>query len=130
MIPFSQFIAEDVSIPDLHRLEQWANALFSKLHIDLSLTKHFMDRVNDVRNGVPITLQELVDLFRKEFEVNGEKISHIHKDTAEVLKDLSSHINVPVVFHWDQVTKTLKMKAVTVMRKLNFLAPDPVLAVR
>lgn len=112
---------------DLDTVEKYADNLFHTLGVDITFTKHFLDRANDSRNGKQITVQELISLFNKQYTVNGVKIRKMRTDTEAVLKDLKSDINSPVYFEWDQKTKMLEMRLKTTMRKKNFHSPDPIL---
>jgi hypothetical protein len=118
---------EDITQPELDHVEQVADALWAKLGIDVEFTRHFFDRVNDERNGKPITADELVAMFQKEFRTNGIQISNMRRPEA-VLKDLLSSINIPFVLKNTGGQKQLVGK--TVMRKRNFTSPDPAYVVK
>jgi hypothetical protein len=113
---------EAVTQSELDQVERFADALWGKLGIDVEFTRHFMDRVNDERNGKPITAAELIRLFKKEYERNGKQISSI--DGGEgVMKDLLTTINLPFIIKDTRSGKELVAK--TVMRKGEFKTPDP-----
>ena len=120
-------LLEDVTPQELDHVEQVADALWAKLGIDVEFTRHFFDRVNDERNGRPITADELVAMFQKEFRTNGIQISNMRRPEA-VLKDLLSSINIPFVLKKTGDQKQLVGK--TVMRKKNFTSPDPAYVVK
>ena len=120
-------LLEDITQPELDHVEQVADALWAKLGIDVEFTRHFFDRVNDERNGSPITADELVAMFQKEFRTNGIQISNMRRPEA-VLKDLLSSINIPFVLKKTGDQKQLVGK--TVMRKRNFASPDPAYVVK
>jgi hypothetical protein len=122
-----ELINESISSRELDQVEQFADQLWAKLGIDVEFTRHFLDRVNDERNGKPITVDELVSLFQKEFKVNGMQISNMRKPEA-VLKDLLTNINIPFVLKNYGDKKQLVGK--TVMRKKNFMSPDPAYVVK
>jgi len=122
-----ELITESISSRELDQIEQFADQLWAKLGIDIEFTRHFLDRVNDERNGKPITVDELVSLFQKEFKVNGMQISKMRKPEA-VLKDLLTNINIPFVLKDYGDKKQLVGK--TVMRKKNFMSPDPAYVVK
>jgi hypothetical protein len=113
---------EDVSQAELNNVERFADALWGKLGIEVEFTRHFIDRLNDVRNGKPITSAELVRLFKKEYERNGKSISNLNNSEA-VMKDLLTSINLPFVIKGDGQEKELIAK--TIMRKPDFKTPDP-----
>ena len=122
-----QELFEDVTPQELDHVEQIADALWAKLGIDVEFTRHFFDRVNDERNGRPITADELIAMFQKEFRANGFQISNMRRPEA-VLKDLLSNINIPFVLKRNGDQKQLVSK--TVMRKRNFMSPDPAYIVK
>jgi len=115
-------LMEAVTQSELDQVERFADALWGKLGVDVEFTRHFMDRVNDERNGKPISSAELVRLFKKEYERNGKQISQL--DGAEgVMKDLLTTVNLPFVIKDTRDGKELVAK--TVMRKDDFKTPDP-----
>ena len=117
-----QELMEAISQSELDQVERFADGLWGKLGVDVEFTRHFMDRVNDERNGKPISSAELVRLFKKEYERNGKQISQL--DGAEgVMKDLLTTVNLPFVIKDTQAGKELVAK--TVMRKDQFKTPDP-----
>jgi len=122
-----ELINESISSRELDQVEQFADQLWAKLGIDIEFTRHFLDRVNDERNRKPITVDELVSLFQKEFEVNGIRISKMRNPEA-VLKDLLTNINIPFILKDRGDKKQLVSK--TVMRKKNFTSPDPAYVVK
>jgi hypothetical protein len=115
-------ILNEITQDQLAEVEKFADALWGKLGIDVKFTRHFFDRVNDERNGKPITTAELIRLFKKEFERNGKAISDLSNFEA-VMKDLTTSINLPFIVKDQGNEKTLVAK--TVMRKPNFKTPDP-----
>ena len=117
-----QELMEAVTQSELDQVERFADALWGKLGVDVEFTRHFMDRVNDERNGKPISSAELVRLFKKEYERNGKQIAQL--DGAEgVMRDLLTTVNLPFVIKDTQNGKELVAK--TVMRKDDFKTPDP-----
>jgi hypothetical protein len=58
-------LKEDISKDELKTIEMVADNWFKKYNIDIEFTKHFYDRVNDARNGKPISSAELLGLFKK-----------------------------------------------------------------
>jgi hypothetical protein len=120
-------LLEDISQQELNQVELFADQLWAKLGVDIEFTRHFLDRVNDERNGKPIDSDELIALFQKEFKTNGIQISNMRRPEA-VLKDLLTNINIPFVLKKDGDKKQLVGK--TVMRKRNFMSPDPAYVVK
>jgi hypothetical protein len=109
----------------LATLERVIDQVFGRLGIDIEFTRHFLDRVNDERNGRQITIQELGHLFAKEYKRWGNTIKHMPVDAQAVMHDLSSAINVPFVINPDSKNPKQKdLVAKTVMRKKEFKTPD------
>ena len=111
---------EDLSQADVDSIARFADKLYKKLGIDITFTKHFMDRVNDERNGKPISGAELVRLFKKEYERWGKDVAQMGPDMEGTFKDLTTDINLPFVLRWDKDEEELDLVAKTVMRKKNF----------
>lgn len=132
MQSFKQYLLEEQQLTwqDLKRVEQWADKLFQAIGIDVSFTKHFLDRVNDPRNKKQITVAELSKLFQGVYQKYSGKIKFMKPNSEAVLKDMSTDVNTPVIFKWNPITKIIEIVAKTVMRKKNFFTKDPILAVR
>ena len=109
-------LLEDVTPTQLKDVERFADKLWNKLGIDVEFTRHFIERMNDPRNGKDITSAELIRLFKKEYEKYGKAI----KDEDEaVLVDLMTDVNLPFIIRGD------KLVAKTVLRKKNFSSTNP-----
>lgn len=118
MIKLKDLILEDVSQSQLNQVEKYLDKLWAKVGIDVEFTRHFMDRVNDSRNGKPISPAELIKIYREIYKKYGKPISQLKSGAEVLLKDMETDINVPVVLRWDG--KEFDMIAKTVMRKKNF----------
>ncbi len=118
MIKLKDLILEDVSQSQLSQVEKYLDKLWAKVGIDVEFTRHFMDRVNDARNGKPISPAELIKIYREIYKKYGKSISQLKNGVEILLKDMETDINVPVVLKWDG--KEFDMIAKTVMRKKNF----------
>ena len=109
---------------DLEALETFADRIFGKVGIDVEFTRHFLDRVNDDRNGEQITGSELTRLFKQEYKRWGKPIAQMGPDAEAVIKDMRSDVNLPFVLNWDSSNQELDLVAKTVMRKKDFFTPD------
>ena len=118
MIKLKDLLLEDVSQTQLNQVEKYLDKLWAKVGIDVEFTRHFMDRVNDVRNGKPISPAELIKIYREIYKKYGKPISQLKSGAEILLKDMETDINVPVVLKWDG--KEFDMISKTVMRKKNF----------
>lgn len=130
---FNKFIlAEEAAVTqaDLDKLERYFDIVFKNIGMEVEFTKHFLERVNDSRNGKQITVAELVALFNKEYAQRGRQIASMSRDQEAVMRDASTEINVPFAIGWNPKTKMLELRSKTIMRKKVFSTPDPVLVVR
>lgn len=112
---------EFVTPRDLKGVEDYADDIFKDVNIDVEFTRHFLDRVNDPRNGEEITPEELKWLYKKARTKYGEMLSQLKPGNERVVNDTTTDINVPVAIGWDGKSPDLDMTAKTVMRKKNFL---------
>lgn len=118
-----EFMHEFITQPQLDQVEEICNKLWGKLGIDIEFSRHFLDRVNDERNGKEITVDELINLFKKEYRFNGQLIADMQGSTEAVMRDILTSVNVPFIVQDKKLDRTLVAK--TVMRKANFKTPDP-----
>ena len=119
----------EITKAHLNAIEKYADKLFSKVGIDVEFTRHFLDRVNDVRNKKQITNAELVRLFKQTYAKYGKKIAKLGPDAEAVLNDIRTDVNMPFVLKWDAKNNELDMVAKTVMRKKDFKTPDQKLVI-
>jgi hypothetical protein len=120
-------LAEEITKVDLSTVERFADKIFAKVGIDIEFTRHFLERVNDKRNGKDITVGELTRLFKQTYKKHGKKIAKMGDDAEAVLHDLQTDINMPFVLQWDG--KEFDLIAKTIMRKKDFKTNDPKLKV-
>lgn len=118
----SEILREDITPELLVQIERFADQLWNKLGIDIEFTRHFLERLNDERNGKPISAPELVRILKKEYEQNGRKIASFKNDEA-VMKDLLTNINLPFVIK--DTDKGKELVAKTIMRKPDFKTSNP-----
>ena len=111
---------KQITQSDLEALETFADRIFGKVGIDVEFTRHFLDRVNDERNGKQITSSELTRLFKQEYKRWGQPIAQMGPDQEAVMKDLVTDINMPFALRWDRENEELDLIVKTVMRKPNF----------
>lgn len=123
----TELLSEDIDQVQLDQIERFADGLWAKLGIDIKFTHHFMDRLNDPRNGKPITSSELIRLLKQEYQRYGRDIAALPTGSEAVLRDLVSNLNLPFVIQDRGQGQQLVGK--TIMRKQNFSTPDPVYAV-
>jgi len=104
---------------DLDQLERYADKIFGVVGIDVEFTRHFLDRVNDIRNQRQITYAELIRLFKQSFKKYGKKISKLGDDAQAVINDMKTDINMPFVLNKTK-NGEFELIAKTIMRKKNF----------
>jgi hypothetical protein len=122
-----ELISETINQAQLDQVEAFADGLWSRLGIDVSFTRHFLDRLNHPRNGRAITASELIRLFKQEYQRHGRDIAGLDPGSEAVMRDLVTSLNLPFVLQDRQLQRQLVAK--TIMRKPEFLTPDPVYAV-
>ena len=122
--------SKEITDKDLKEIEKYADSLFKAVNIDVNFTRHFLERVNDVRNIKQITHDELTALFRKTYKMYGTRIPKLGPDAEAVINDMQSNINLPFVLKWDAKSQELDLVAKTIMRKKNFLTPNKKLVVQ
>ena len=120
----ADIINEGISKTELDSIEKYADKLFAKLGIDIEFTKHFLDRANDERNKKPISVAELIGMFKKLYRKHGKPLSKIDNDFDAVVKDFNNDINIP--FAIDVTQDGIDMYAKTIMRKKDFKTSTPV----
>ena len=123
-------IEEVVTQSELDDVERIADEWFEDYGIDVQFTRHFIERVNDERNGKPISAEELEDLFTQTAEKYGEKLANLPDDYQAVLFKLRNDINLPFALNYDDKNDEMDLVAKTVMRKKNFQTSNPKLALQ
>lgn len=113
-----QEIFEEISHQQLNHAEDIIDALWRKLGIDVKFSKHFFTRINDARNEKPISVDELIALFKKEYAEHGHVIKDLDDNDEAVMKDLFTKLNVPFAMNKDG--EDTEIVAKTIMRKPEF----------
>lgn len=115
---------------EINSLEKIADEWFEDYGIDVEFTKHFIERVNDPRNGKPISYEELENIFTQSAEKYGLKLSELPDNYQAVLFKLRNDINIPFVLNYDDKNDEIDLVAKTIMRKKNFQTSNPKLALQ
>lgn len=128
----TSFIPDDAPITkrDLVSLEHLLDQLYAAIGMDIGFTKHFLDRVNDVRNRKQITIGELKQLFVDAFRQYKGQFEKMKIDFEAVLTDLRSDINIPFAITWNNKQGELEIISKTIMRNKNFRTSNKKLYVR
>lgn len=120
-----QYITEKVTKNDLANIERYADELFKAVGINVELTKHFRQRVNDKRNQEEIKPKELTRLFRQSYKRYGKKIPSLGHNAQAVIQDMLTDINMPFVLVWNKKTQEFDLFAKSIMRKKGFKTANP-----
>jgi hypothetical protein len=124
-----EYLKENISLVDLKQIEKYADELFSKVGINIEFTSHFLERANDIRNGKPISVPELIGVFNRTYKTHGKKISTLGNDAEGVIQDIRSDINIPFVLHYNIKTQEFELISKTVMRKDEFKTSNTILKI-
>ena len=122
-------MSDKISKIQLQVIEKSLDKMFAKLGIDVEFSGHFLDRINDPRNEKQITISELINIYNSLYDKFGIKISKTPEEIEEVIKSLSTDINIPVNIQHNKKTNNIEMVAKTIMRKKNFKTPNKILQV-
>ena len=121
---------ELVTQSEIDDVERIADEWFEEYGIDVKFTRHFLERMNDARNGKPISAEELEDIFTKTAEKYGEKLANLPDDFQAVLHSLRTDINLPFALNYDEKNDEIDLVAKTIMRKRNFQTSNPKLTLQ
>ena len=119
-----QSLWERMKQSDIVGLEKFADRILRKYKIDISFTKHFIDRLNDPRNEPEIKVSELQRFFKKIQRNKGIGILS-SPDIEAVLKDMETNLNLPVVIK--KKGNEFEVLNKTIMRKPNFTTTSKVI---
>ena len=121
---------EEVTMPQLNDLEKMLDRVFAKVGLDVEFTKHFIERVNDSRNGKPIEIGELRNIFINAYDTYKQKFEKMPEGFEAVLNDIQTKINLPFLINYDRRNDQFDLVSKTVMRKHNFMTSSPKLQVK
>lgn len=119
-----------ISQTDIRALEARINSQLSTYNAQFIMTVHFSaDRLNDARNVPPITIAELDTIFSSLISQHITAIVALNDGDTFNIRCSKSHINMPcavVKESGNNGSITQKNIVITVMRKENFFAKDPI----
>ena len=110
----------NIGLDDVEFLDQYADDKLAPLDIDLT-GGHFVDRLNDPRNNPEIEVDEIEDFIDKLSNKKEKFIDLLDNNEEIVTKDRQTNLNIPFMKGKN------KAIAKTIMRKANFITPNPVL---
>jgi hypothetical protein len=114
---YKQAVEEKISKQEVADFEKFADRLLAKFDIDVRITNHFMQRLNDMRNDPEIQVTELQRLFKKIAKKKAKDLT-AESDISVVLKDIQSDLNLAVQVEYKDGEFDVALK--TIMRKKNF----------
>jgi hypothetical protein len=115
------FILGEMAKQDLDAVEKYADNQLSPEDIELGKeTDHFFQRLNDPRNGKPISAPELTGFFKRLARNKKKFIEFIKQYKEFVVNDTKTNINIAFM----KVAN--KLIAKTVMRKADFKTTSPI----
>lgn len=127
----SEIITEDITPKDLSDIERFADVIWSKVGVDVNLRGHFLDQIKRrEHDDAPISVAELIRLFRKEYENYSNPIASTKPEGKAVMTDKLTDINVPFVMKSLPRSKNKEIVPMTIMRKPNFWTADHKYVVR
>lgn len=121
----SDYVEDDAPVTQkqLNGLEKTLETVWSLLGIDISFSRHFLDRVNDSRNGKQVTVNELKAVYDELYKKYGKHIQNIgrttRKEVEKVVRDMHTDINIPVAIRFNR-RGDLELQGITLMRKRGF----------
>ena len=130
MKTFKRFVENnlsgEVTRTELKYVEKFADRILAKFNVDIEFTRHFEERMNDKRNGTPITVAELQQVFKK---IENKKARDIRSspNSEAIIKDLQKDLNMPVVIKYNKNKDEFQVVTKTIMRKKNFKSNDKVI---
>ena len=116
----------------MQAFEKIVDKLFARFKIGFSFSKHFRERLGDNRNRPCIDMKELAEMLKRLYAMvkSGKETLSKHLDTEVVLKDIQTHLNIPVAVEYDRKKDELDVRCKTVMRKKAFSTPNKIVTVK
>jgi hypothetical protein len=115
------FILGEMAKQDLDAVEKYADNQLSPEDIELGKeTDHFFQRLNDPRNGKPISAPELTGFFKRLARNKKKFIEFVKQYKEFVVNDTKTNINIAFM------KAANKLIAKTVMRKADFKSTSPI----
>lgn len=129
-------LREDAAISIINRgqlldLEKYLNELWIRLQqsnnirtvLTTKFSKHFIDRINDLRNVTQITIDELNKLFTKAYTKYGKTIIAMGPYSRGTIRDEITNVNIPFGLQWDRDSQSMQLVATTVKRDEREMDP-------
>jgi hypothetical protein len=123
IVNLDESLNEYISQRDLDSIEDKIDTQFKPLDIDVEFSRHFLDRLNDPRNGKEIQPDELINTFNRLHYKHGKGLVN-HKTLDAYISDFNNNLNIPFNLSYDKRTKTFELISKTIMRTNNFHSND------
>ena len=112
---------DEMAMPDMKSVEKYADQQLSPEDVELGKqTDHFFQRLNDPRNGKPISTAEMIGFFKRLGNNKEKFLDFVKKYSEFVVKDNRTNINIAFM------KQANKLIAKTVMRKPDFKTSNPI----
>ncbi len=115
---------------EISQLEQYINNKLTAYKTEFIMTMHFsVDRINDVRNNPPITVEELKIIFDSLIYNHITAIVALNNKDTFNIRCTNTHINMPcAVIKKPQNNGSILHKniVITIMRKKTFYSKDTI----
>ncbi len=105
---------------DWKKLDSYLDRLFSVIGADVTMSKHFKDRVFE-RN---IDVNEFVDAMKAFFAKYKFKITQLDNRAERLIKHIQTNLNIPFVIYVRN-NGNLDVMLKTIMKKQNFTSTTP-----
>ncbi|MCC3733499.1 hypothetical protein LLS47_11225 [Rouxiella badensis] len=116
-----------ISPQAIRDLEADINEHLEQDRAEMSFTFHAgIERLNDPRNGTPITLRELESLLHEFIKVHLQTVLTLNHGDTFTIRCNQSHINMPCTIEIDLRfgKQWIIQNVVTIMRKAGFISKD------
>ncbi len=120
-------LSEKVSTSAFIKLEDQLDALFADLGIDIRITQHFMDRVNErFPGGSDAFYTDMLGLFKRLKERYGDKFKALDpkRKLDIVITSFRSKFNIPTEFTYDRYDKVFDAALKTFIYGDDFTGKD------
>lgn len=119
-----------ISLDEISLLEGILNQQFSTSRLSFKMSVHFVkDRMNDPRNNPNISIAELKGIFNRLTTIHLSRLIRLKHHATFNVRCAKTDINIPCAVELSQDTTGQDHRqiiAITVMRKRDFKAKDPI----
>jgi hypothetical protein len=130
MIPALRILYEAIEATpltqkDLDTIQKALEGIYKSRGFDLVYSRHFIERVNDWRNGKQITIGELITILNASIKIHGKALMMMPHEAEGIIKDANSKINLMVAIEHNSRTGLCELRIKSCYRKVNFRANNP-----